>query len=113
LEIGGEVVGNEVYKNIIFETRDSVRKGEAISSILEMHPKEFPPLFIQMTVVGEKTGRMEDTLRNVVNFYQKEVDRGIENLIGLIEPAMLIVMGIGCAFLLVSILLPIYQIGNF
>ncbi|HJX32015.1 MAG: hypothetical protein A2175_01900 [Candidatus Nealsonbacteria bacterium RBG_13_42_11] len=113
LEIGGEVVGNEVYKDIIFQTRDGVRKGESLSSILETHPEEFSPLFVQMVAVGEKTGRIDSSLQNVVNFYQKEVDRGIATLISLIEPAMIIVMGIGAAFLLVSIFLPIYQIGNF
>ena len=106
-------MGNETYKDIIFKTRDGVRKGESISSILQNYPKEFPPIFIQMAVIGEKTGRIEGALGNVVSFYQKEVDRGIETLIALIEPAMLIVMGVGVAFLLISILLPIYQIGNF
>ncbi len=113
LEISGEVVGNEVYKEIIFRTRDEVRKGETISSVLEQYPKEISPLFVQMAVVGEKTGRLETAFSNIVNFYQKEVDREIDSLIGLLEPMMLIVMGVGVAFLLVSIMLPIYQIGSF
>ncbi|MFH1401519.1 MAG: type II secretion system F family protein [Parcubacteria group bacterium] len=113
LEISGEVVGNSVYKKIIFETRDRVRKGEMISSVLEQYPKEISPLFVQMATVGEKTGRLETSFLNIVNFYQKEVDRQIDSLIGLLEPVMLIVMGAGVAFLLVSIMLPIYQIGNF
>ncbi len=113
LEISGEVVGNDVYKEIIFKTRDEVRKGETISSVLEQYPKEISPLFVQMAVVGEKTGRLETSFLNIVNFYQKEVDRNIDSLISLLEPVMLIVMGVGVAFLLVSIMLPIYQIGNF
>jgi type II secretory pathway component PulF len=113
LEISGEVVGNNVYKKIIYETRDGVRSGEMISSILSQHPKEFSPLFVQMAVVGEKTGRIETAFSNIVSFYQKEVDRSIDNLISLIEPMMLVVMGVGAAFLMVSIMLPIYQVGNF
>jgi len=113
LEISGEVVGNDVYKEIIFRTRDQVRKGEMISSVLEQYPKEISPLFVQMAVVGEKTGLLENAFLNIVNFYQKEVDRTIDSLIGLLEPLMLIVMGAGVAFLLVSVMLPIYQIGNF
>ena len=113
LEISGEVVGNDVYKEIIFETRDQVRKGEMISSVLERYPKEISPLFVQMAVVGEKTGRLEAAFANIVNFYQKEVDRTVDSLIGLLEPVMIIIMGIGVAFLLVSVMLPIYQIGNF
>jgi type IV pilus assembly protein PilC len=113
LEISAEVVGNDIYQEIILKTRDQVRKGEMISSVLEQYPKEFSPLFVQMAVVGEKTGRLETSFSNIVSFYQKEVDRTIDSLIGLLEPAMLIVMGVGVAFLLVSIMLPIYQIGNF
>jgi type II secretory pathway component PulF len=113
LEISAEVVGNKTYKNIVLSTRDGVRRGEAISVILENYPREIPPLFVQMAVVGEKTGRMENALSNIVGFYQKEVDRGITTAIALIEPFMLVVMGVGVAFLLVSILLPIYQISNF
>jgi type II secretory pathway component PulF len=113
LDISGEVVGNNVYQQIIIDTRDGVRRGEMISSILSQHTSEFSPLFVQMAVVGEKTGRMEMAFLNIVNFYQKEVDRSIDNMIGLIEPMMLVVMGVGVAFLMVSIMLPIYQIGNF
>jgi type IV pilus assembly protein PilC len=113
LEISGDVVGNNIYKGIIIAARDGVRRGEPISSVLSQYPLEFPPLFVQMAVVGEKTGRMETVFLNIVNFYQKEVDRSIDNLIGLIEPAMLVVMGAGVGFLLVSVMLPLYQVGNF
>lgn len=113
LEISSEVVGNVVYKEIILETRDEVRKGATISSVLEGYPKEISSLFVQMAVVGEKTGQIENSLMNIVNFYQKEADRSIDSLIALLEPAMLIVMGVGVAFLLASILIPMYSIGNF
>lgn len=113
LEICGDVVGNEVYKSIILKIRDEVRKGETISSVLDNYPQEFPPLFVQMVVVGEKTGRVENALGNIINFYQKEVDRSVDNLISLIEPIMLVILGAGVAGLLAAILLPIYQIGTF
>lgn len=111
LEISGEVVGNDIYKSIIFRTRDEVRKGEFISAVLEDYPEEFPPLFIQMAVVGEKTGRLESSLTNIVNFYQKDVDRSIDNLINLLEPIMIIFLALLTAGLLGSVLLPMYQIG--
>jgi type IV pilus assembly protein PilC len=113
LEISAEVVGNEIYKEIILETRDRVRKGETISSVLENYPKEFSPLFVQMVVVGEKTGRIEGSLGNIVSFYQKEADRSIDSMISLIEPLMLVIMGIGVGFLMVAIFIPMYQIGQF
>jgi len=66
LEITGEVVGNNIYKKIIFITRDEVRKGEPISSVLIRYPENIPPLVSQMILVGERTGRLEDSLMNIV-----------------------------------------------
>lgn len=109
LEITGEVVGNDVYKTIIARTRDGVRRGESISSLLLPHPEFFPPLFIQMVVVGERTGQLDSSLLNVVDFYQKEVERSLENLIGLLEPLMIIGLGVIVAGLVMAILIPIYQ----
>lgn len=113
LEISGEIVGNTVYKEIIFQTRDEVRKGERISSVLQRHPEAFPPMFCQMVLVGEKTGTLEKTLINVVDFYQKEVDRTIDNLLSILEPLLIIFLGLIVAGLMASILLPLYNITAF
>ena len=110
LEITGEVVGNEVYKGIILETAERVKKGEQISAFLERHPKEITPLFIQMVVVGEKTGRLESALINVVDFYQKEVDRSLENFMRLLEPILIVIFGLLVGGLMAAVILPLYQI---
>ena len=109
LTITGEVVGNHTYKEIIFQTRDSVRKGESISSSLASFPKEIPPLFTQMTTVGEKTGRLDAVLSNISEFYRKEVDNFVNNFISLIEPILIVVLGIFVGFFIISFLLPLYQ----
>lgn len=111
LEITGEVIGNDVYQKIVFETRDRVRRGEAISFVLQRYPKAISPFFIQLTVVGEKTGKIESTLMNIVGFYRKEIDRDLERLLGLLEPLVIIFLGLLVGGLVGSILLPIYQIG--
>jgi type IV pilus assembly protein PilC len=113
LETTGEVVGNTVYKEIMFLTRDEVRKGEPISSVLRRYPEAFPPIFYQMTLVGEKTGTLEKTLFNVVDFYQKEVDRSIDNLLSILEPVLIIFLGVIVAGLMVSVLLPLYKMTAF
>ena len=113
LETTGEVVGNTVYKEIIFLTRDEVRKGEPISSVLRRYPEAFPPMFCQMTLVGEKTGTLEKTLLNVVDFYQKEVDMSIDNLLSILEPVLIIFLGVIVAGLMVSVLLPLYRMTAF
>jgi len=109
LEISGEIVGNSVYREIIFQTRDEVRKGESISSILSRFPEVFPPVFTQMTLVGEKTGTLDKTLRNIVSFYQKEVDGTVDNLLSILEPALIIFLGLVVGGIMASVLLPLYQ----
>lgn len=113
LEITGEIVGNAVYKEIIFKTRDEVRKGEPISSVLGKAPGIFPPLFCQMTLVGEKTGTLDKTLMDVVEFYQKETDRAMESLLSVLEPALIIFLGLIVGGLMISVLMPLYQTISF
>ena len=113
LEITGEIVGNTVYKEIIFKARDEVRKGEPISSVLRREPGVFPPLFCQMTLVGEKTGTLDKTLLDVVDFYQKETDRAVESLLSILEPALIIFLGLVVGGLMISVLMPLYQTVSF
>ena len=113
LEITGSVVGNSVFESIIYHTRDEVRKGETMSSVLSRYPKVISPLFLQMIVVGEKTGGIEETLGNVVDFYQKDVDRGLDEFIKLLEPILIIVLGLVVGGLMAAVLMPIYSIGSF
>ncbi len=111
LEIAGDVVGNEVYKSVILEAKKSVLKGETISSVLVRFPKIMPPLFTQMVQTGERTGRLDNVLLNVVNFYQIEIERTLESLISIIEPVLIVFLGLMVAFLAVAVLLPIYKLS--
>ena len=113
LEITGDIVGNTVYQEIIFAARDEVRKGEPISSVLSRYPEFFPPVFTQMTLVGERTGTLDKTLMDLVSFYQKEVDRGVENLLSVLEPLLIVFLGGIVAGLMVAILMPLYKMTGF
>ena len=112
LEISGDIVGNTIYKEIIFQTRDGVRKGEPISSTLARFPEIFPPVFTQMTAVGEKTGTLDKTLLEIVSFYQKETDRTIDNLLSILEPVLIIFLGLVVGGLMASVLLPLYRVAG-
>jgi len=111
LQITGEVVGNDLYKKLLFETRDQVKKGETISSVLERYPSLVFPLFYQMITVGEKTGSLDTSLMNVVDFYQKDVDRSLDNFVRLLEPIFIIILGGVVAGLMGAVLMPLYSIG--
>lgn len=111
LEITSDIVGNSVYKSIILETRDGVRRGEPMSAILEKYPEVIPPLFTQMTLVGEKAGQVSPALMHIVGFYSKDVARTLDNFVSFLEPLLIIFLGIVVAGLVAAVLMPIYQIG--
>lgn len=110
LEITADVVGNEVYKYILLEALEAVKSGATISESLSRY-EEVPNLVSQMIRIGEETGKLGYILKTTARFYQREVDQAIESLIGLIEPAMIIVLGAGVGLLLASVLVPIYNIA--
>ncbi len=109
LEISSEIISNTTYRKVLKTTRDEVEKGQSISSVLGRFPSMFPPMFCQMVSVGEKTGSLDKTLLNVVNFYQKEVDRAIKSLLSIIEPLLIVFLGGAVAIIIAAVLLPMYQ----
>ena len=113
LEITGDIVENTIYKEIIFDARDKVRKGEQISSALSQNPDFFPPMFCQMALVGEKTGTLDQTLMDVVSFYQKETERMTTSLLSVLEPALIIFLGGIVGGLMFATMLPLYQMMSF
>lgn len=112
LEFSGEVVGNMLYREAIFRARDGVRKGERISSVLRQYPQLFPVVFTQMVYVGERSGSLDRTLQNMVTFYQGEVQRTMDSLLGLIEPFLIIVLGVAVAIVVAAVLLPLYRLSG-
>ena len=114
LEVVSGVMTNKVYKDIVIAARDGVRRGETISSILERYPKSIPPMVVQMAKVGEKTGRLDESLLKISDFYQVEINSTLDSLVSIIEPIMILIMGGVIVVLMLSIFLPIYKnVGNF
>jgi len=111
LEVAANIIGNSVYKDIILETRDSVRGGKSMSSVFETY-KEFPPMFTEMVKVGEKSGNVDNMLEKLAIFYKKEVDNVVENVSKLIEPFLIVLIAVGVAVLVSSIILPIYKMSE-
>jgi type IV pilus assembly protein PilC len=110
LEITAEIVDNHVYRTIVFQTKDEVSKGKSISSVLAKHPDAFPPILTQMVTIGEKTGTLDKSLMNVVVFYRKELERSIDTLLSVLEPVLIIFLGLIVAGLMASVLMPLYRI---
>lgn len=111
LESSAGLIGNTVYKDIITDARTKIMKGENISSSLEKYPNEISPLFIQMVIVGEKTGNLGDSLIQVFKFYQEEIDNFISSLSSIIEPLLIIFLAVMVGVLFAALIIPIYSIG--
>jgi type IV pilus assembly protein PilC len=110
LEIVEEIVGNAEYKNAVSKIKEGVKKGETISSITTLYPELFPPLFTQLVLVGEKTGTLTNALSAISNFYQSETEKAIENFLRILEPLLIIILGVLVGGLMLSVLLPLYRI---
>lgn len=108
LKITQDTVNNSVYRDIIAKIEKDVSSGEKMSFSMAGYPDYFPPFVVQMIKVGEDTGKMDTTLVEVVNFYQKDIKRAIDLFTSLIEPVMIIFLGIVVALLAVSVLAPLY-----
>lgn len=111
IEITEKVVDNEVYKNILSKSVTSVKGGAPFSATLVGYP-EIPNVMIQMVKVGEETGELGNILQKLSVFYQREVLNAINTVISMIEPVMIVALGIGVGGVLASVLIPIYQIAG-
>ena len=109
LEITGDIVENSVYQKIILKTKEEVKKGRTISSVLSGYPDTFSPLVVQMVLVGEKTGTLEKTLEDIATFYQQEIERGIDNLLSILEPVLIVFLGLVVGFVVMAVFIPMYQ----
>ena len=111
LNIVRNIVNNKVLSDAIDESRDSITEGESIAAPLK-RSGEFPPLVIHMIAVGERTGQLEGMLNNVADSYEYQAETRIGALTSLLEPLMILMMGAGVGFMVVSILLPIMELNQ-
>ena len=114
LDIVSRTTNNKVYQAIILEAQEGVRRGEAMSSLLEQHPKYIAPLVTQMIRVGESTGHLDESLMNVADFYHSEINHRIDSLVDIIEPILIVILGVMVAGLMIAIIVPVYKgMSNF
>jgi type II secretory pathway component PulF len=110
LEILSHMLGNTLYRDITHQIADDVRQGSLLSASIEKYPGYFPPLVSQMIAVGETTGKIEEMFGRVATIYTRESDEVTNNLVDLIQPVMMIGMGLMVGLLFASVLIPIYNL---
>jgi len=109
VNITAEVVGNYTYKDILKYAAENLKKGETLSSILLNFPSVFPPMVTEMIMVGEETGQSENMLNELASYYSDEVDATMKNFSTIIEPVIILILGLGVAGIAVSVLMPMYS----
>ncbi len=112
LEISEEVVQNSYFKEVIRSARDTVGKGESIAVAFTRREDLYPPFVGEMMSVGEETGQMADMLKRLALFYEDEVDRKTKDMSTIIEPFLMVAIGIAVGFFAVSMISPIYQLSQ-
>lgn len=111
LRVVRDVIGNAVYEDLIDQTIKAVEDGNPVSSVFSKS-KYVPSLVSQMLSVGEQTGRLDDVLDKVTSFYVREINAMIENVISLIEPAIMVLLGVGVGIMVAGIMLPMYTLTS-
>lgn len=111
LEIVASVVGNKIAEKELLKVKEKVLKGEGLGDSI-MNIKIFPPMLASMVKVGEEAGSLDSILDKTADFYDDELEREIQTVTALIEPAMIVIMGVIIGFLLISILTPMFKMYN-
>ncbi len=111
LEITARTAGNMVIHNAVMESRQSIAGGDTISAPLQ-RSKVFPPMVISMIAVGEQTGGLDEMLSKIADFYDEEVDAAVGTLLSLMEPIMIVVLGVIVGGMVVAMYLPIFDMVN-
>ena len=112
LELTSKIVDNKVYEDLLNYSLESVKGGKSLSDSLMPYQKEIPGIMVQMVKVGEETGDLGGILKTLARFYQREVMQAVDTLVDLIEPIMIVMLGLGVGFLLASVLIPIYNVSS-
>lgn len=111
LFIVSEVIGNQVFEKIVLKAADEVRSGGTMSTVF-LRSREIPPIVSQMIRIGEETGSLSEVLASTAKFYNQEVETTTRSLTTLIEPILIVFLGVGVGILVVGVLLPIYNIAG-
>lgn len=112
LKVVSGVVGNVVVSKAVDRAAVRVEKGFALAYALSQEPDIFPPILYQMLSVGEETGKVDETLSKVSHVFEQESEHAVGNLTAAIEPIIMVVLGVGVGFLVIAIIMPIYNLTS-
>jgi type IV pilus assembly protein PilC len=94
------------------EIAEKIKKGGQINEIIKSYPKLFPPVVVQMVLIGEQTGELDNILEELAGFYESEVSNIMDNLPSIIEPLLILILGLGVGAMAVAIIMPMYSLTS-
>lgn len=112
VRITAEVQGNLIYREKLLLVAEELKKGETMSKLLAIYPKIFPPMVTEMVMVGEESGKVEEMLNEMAEYYGNEVDSTMKNFSTIIEPVIILVMGLAVAGIAVAVIMPMYSLAQ-
>ncbi len=112
LKVTSDAMGNVYYSEVISQTAEDVKLGKQLTESLARHEKLFPNIVTQMLAIGEETGNLESILDQLAEHYEAEIDETMKNLSSIIEPLLLLVIGVVVGFLAIALIMPIYNISQ-
>lgn len=110
VNITADTCGNVMYQNALREGAETVKTGSPLSQSLSGSPRLFPPMVVEMVMVGEQSGEMESLLTELANFYNEEVNKTMKNFTAVIEPIIIIVIGVAVAGMAMAVIMPMYTL---
>nr|WP_276576018.1 type II secretion system F family protein [Oceanirhabdus seepicola] len=111
MEAVADIVGNVYIKDKLIDGRDKLMKGESFSEVVG-EIKEFPPMISAMSKIGEESGELEEILEKTADFYDEEVEEAVKKMTSMMEPLLIIVMAVVIGFIVLSIMLPMFDMAN-
>ncbi|EKD42953.1 MAG: hypothetical protein ACD_72C00526G0006 [uncultured bacterium] len=111
-KITAQVQGNLVYRDSLIKVAESLKSGETLSKILAKYPNIFPPMVTEMIMVGEEAGEMDRMLKELAEYYSNEVDNIMKNFATIIEPVIIVVLGLMVAGIAVAVIMPMYTLAE-
>lgn len=112
LRITAEVVGNDLYRDLVLKTIQEVEDGRSIATVFARRSDLVPPMLASMMVVGEQTGKLDAILAKLADFYSREVDNMVRNMSSLIEPLIIVLLGVAVGGIVAAVILPIYNLST-
>lgn len=110
LEITSQVVGNVHYRDAILATAERIKKGGTIADSLGDYNEVFPPLVVQMVMVGERSGKVDDLLADIADFYEQQVDNVLDNMSSIIEPVLILILAFMVGGIALAVITPMYTL---